>query len=72
MLCGILNSIVMYNNLRLLFICYLKNNMRCLQIEIIAGCSSHFNAKSLKFQNSRVYVKDLVFIKLSSDKKDHK
>lgn len=72
MLCRILNLVVMYNDLRLSSTCYLKNNMRYLQIEIIVGCSSHFNAKSLKFQNSRVYVNDLVFIKLSSGKKDHK
>lgn len=72
MLCRILNSVVVYNDLRLLFIYYSKNNIDCLQIEIIVGCSSNLNAKSLKFQNSRVYVKDLVLIKLSSGKKDHK
>lgn len=72
MLCRILNSVVVYNNLRLLSARYLKTNIDCLQIEIIVSCSSNLNAKFLKFQNSRVYVNDLVFIKLSSGKKDHK
>lgn len=39
-------------------------------MRIIINLNSHINANSLKFQNSRVSVKIVLFIKLSRRQKD--